>query len=114
MTDHVEARKVGAAGSAPLALGRPSLLGRFAGQFSQCTVPFEVVLPDGAVQRFGKGAPSFTVTLKNRRGLRAITSVDEGRIGDAYLNGDIEIEGDMLRRPAVRTTSPLARCYAPC
>jgi len=72
-------------------------LGRFAGQFARTSVPFEVILPDGAVRRFGVGAPSFRVTLKNRQAMRAITSVDEGRIGDAYLAGDIDIEGDMLR-----------------
>ena len=75
----------------------PSGLGRFAGLFGRTTVPFSVIMPDGAVQRFGEGASSFTVTLKNRQALRAISSVDEGRIGDAYVNGDIDIEGDLLR-----------------
>jgi cyclopropane-fatty-acyl-phospholipid synthase len=72
-------------------------LGRFAGQFAKTSVPFEVILPDGAVRRFGEGLPSFRVSLKNRQAMRAIASVDEGRIGDAYLAGDIDIEGDMLR-----------------
>lgn len=75
----------------------PSSLGRFAGLFNRTTVPFAVITPDGAMQRFGQGAPSFVVTLKNRRALRAISSVDEGRIGDAYVQGDIDIEGDLLR-----------------
>jgi len=74
-----------------------ALLGRFAAQFSNSAVCFEVTLPDGTMQRFGQGAPSFRVTLKNRRALRAIASVDEGRFGDAYLAGDIDIDGDMLR-----------------
>jgi cyclopropane-fatty-acyl-phospholipid synthase len=74
-----------------------SSLGRFARQFSKSPVPFAVTLPDGSVQRFGQGAPSFHVALKNGRALRAIASLDEGRFGDAYLNGDIDIEGDMLR-----------------
>ena len=74
-----------------------SSLGRFARQFSKSPVPFAVTLPDGSFQRFGQGAPSFHVALKNGRALRAIASLDEGRFGDAYLNGDIDIEGDMLR-----------------
>ncbi|CAN5227795.1 cyclopropane-fatty-acyl-phospholipid synthase [soil metagenome] len=74
-----------------------SPLGRFAGLFGRTTVPFAVIMPDGAAQQFGEGAPSFTVTLKNRAALRAISSVDEGRIGDAYVNGDLDIEGDLLR-----------------
>ena len=53
-------------------------------------------MPDGTVQRFGPAEPRFDVTLKNKRALRAIASIDEGRIGDAYLAGDIDIDGDML------------------
>jgi cyclopropane-fatty-acyl-phospholipid synthase len=85
------------------AIGKPSpasersLLGGFAGQFFNSPVPFEVVLPDGSIQGFGPGEPSFRVTLKNQRALRAISSVDEGRIGDAYLAADLDIDGDMLR-----------------
>lgn len=94
MTDSVNAR----AGRAASPTWRASsLLGRFAGQFAKTPVPFEVTLPDGSVQHFGQGAPSFHVRLKNRQALRAIASVDEGRIGDAYLAGDIDIDGDMLR-----------------
>lgn len=84
-------------GAGPHARQAPSLLGRFASQFSEVAVPFEVVLPDGAVQRFGQGQPSFTVRLNNKSGLRAIASIDEGRIAEAYLRGDIDLEGDMLR-----------------
>jgi len=74
-----------------------SFLGRFAGRFSKSPVPFDVALPDGAVLLFGEGTPSFRITLKNARALRAITSVDEGKIGDAYVAGDLDIDGDMLR-----------------
>jgi cyclopropane-fatty-acyl-phospholipid synthase len=73
------------------------MLGRFAGQFATSPVSFEVVLPDKSVQRFGPDAPSFCVKINNRQGLRAVRSVDEGRIGDAYVSGDIDIEGDLLR-----------------
>jgi len=83
-------------GAAPAAASPKSLLGRFAAQFSDSPVSFDVTLPSGAVQRFGSGNPSFHVTLKNAQAMRAVTSVDEGRIGDAYLAGDLDIEGDML------------------
>jgi cyclopropane-fatty-acyl-phospholipid synthase len=73
------------------------MLGRFADRFSTSPVSFELVLPDKTVRRFGSSTPSFRVTVNNRAGLRALGSVDEGRIGDAYLTGDIDIEGDMLR-----------------
>jgi cyclopropane-fatty-acyl-phospholipid synthase len=102
MTDSLNARAAQATRPAP-ARAR-TMLGRFAGQFAEVTVPFEVIMPDGAVQRFGQGAPSFQVRLKNKNALRAITSVDEGRIGDAYLAGDIDIEGDMLRPFELRSS----------
>jgi cyclopropane-fatty-acyl-phospholipid synthase len=76
---------------------RKSLLGRFADQYAGVSLPFEVAMPDGSLQRFGQGTPTFRVTLKNKNGVRAISSLDEGRIADAYLAGDIDIEGDMLK-----------------
>ena len=95
MTDATLAERAKEAAAAP-APGKNALLGRFAGQFAKGTVPFEVVMPDGAVQRFGQGAPSFHVTLKNRGAARD-RQPRRGRIGDAYVAGDIDIEGDMLR-----------------
>src|SRR5262249_56998558 len=73
-----------------------SLLGRFARQFSDSPISFLVTLPDGSVQPFGRDPPRFEVRLKNARALRAMSSFDEGRIGDAYLAGDLDIDGDML------------------
>lgn len=74
-----------------------SMLGRFAAQFSDSPVSFEVTLPDGSVQPFGPAKASFSLAIRNQRGLRAIASIDEGRFGDAYVAGDIDIDGDMLQ-----------------
>jgi cyclopropane-fatty-acyl-phospholipid synthase len=74
-----------------------SLLDRFARAFSQSPVAFEMRLPDGRLLQFGQGAPTFWVTLKNKRAVRAVASFDEGRFAGSYLAGDIDIEGDMLR-----------------
>jgi len=104
MTDTMNLRADRAAADSPIKSAKPTLLGRFAAQYSSTTLPFEVVLPDGAVQRFGQGAPTFRVTLKNANGLRAITSLDEGRIGDAYLTGDLDIDGDMVKPFELRRT----------
>ena len=97
MTDDVSSGRQQASAPLPNEIPARSLLGRFQGQFARSPVPFEIILPDGAVQRFGQGNPSFLVTLKNRQAVRAVTSLDEGRIGDAYVAGDIDIDGDMLR-----------------
>jgi cyclopropane-fatty-acyl-phospholipid synthase len=74
-----------------------SLLGRFADQYADIKTPFEVIMPDGTSQRFGQGKPTFQVTIRNNQGVRAMASLDEGRIAAAYLAADIDIEGDMLR-----------------
>ena len=87
----------------PNALAR-SLLGRFAKQFSDASTSFTVILPDGSVQPFGPGSPSFRITLRNGRALRAIASLDEGRFADAYVAGDIDLDGDMLAPFALRTS----------
>ncbi len=94
-----------AATSAPIAPRKSfagSMLGRFASQFSDTSVPFDVTLPDGSAQRFGRGAPGFHIVLRNNRALRAVASLDEGRFGDAYLAGDIDIDGNMLAPFALR------------
>src|SRR5262249_24939582 len=80
------------------------LLGRFAAHFADSPVSFDIRLPNGSLQHFGPKEASFHVTLKNARGLRAISSLDEGRFGDAYLAGDIDIEGDMLRPFELRSS----------
>jgi len=61
----------------------------------------EIRLPSGEVRRFGPGAPAFTVTFKDDRRLRK--SFDELAFADAYVNGDIEIEGDMAALLQLRT-----------
>ena len=79
-----------------------SLLGKYARQFDSSPVSFKVILPDGSVQLFGKDEPRFEVTLKNAKALRAVSSMDEGRIADAYVAGDVDIDGDMLAPYALR------------
>ncbi len=79
-----------------------SLLGRFARQVNDSPISFQVTLPDGFVQPFGRDAPRFEVRLKNVQALRALSSLDEGRIGDAYVAGDLDIDGDMLAPFALR------------
>jgi cyclopropane-fatty-acyl-phospholipid synthase len=72
--------------------------------FAKADVPFEMSFPDGALRRFGQGAPSFSVRLHNRNAVRAITSLNQIKFADAYLAGDVDIEGDMLRPFELRRT----------
>lgn len=90
---------------------RHSLLGRFERALSSSPVPFDVRLPDGRTRHFGQGAPAFEAVLNNQRGLRALESLDQGRIADAFLLGDIDLEGDLLSpfqlRDSVGDSHPL-------
>jgi cyclopropane-fatty-acyl-phospholipid synthase len=79
-------------------------LERVARAFSSTDVPFEMYFPDGGSRRFGQGAPSFQVRLKNGNAVRAIASLDQVKFADAYLAGDIDIDGDMLRPFELRQT----------
>ncbi|MGZ5849582.1 MAG: SAM-dependent methyltransferase [Methyloceanibacter sp.] len=65
-------------------------------------IPFSIELPNGERRQVGEGEPEFQVGLRNERALRAIRSLDEGNISEAYLRGDIDLEGDMLKPFALR------------
>ena len=59
--------------------------------------PFELRLPDRSSYLIGQGAPVFTVDIGNDRGWRALASFDELSVAEAYLNGDIDFDGEMLQ-----------------
>lgn len=58
---------------------------------------------DGVQRRIGNGTVKFRVAIRNRRGAAALMSMDEKRIGEAYLDGDISIEGDLTAALDLRT-----------
>jgi cyclopropane-fatty-acyl-phospholipid synthase len=66
--------------------------------------PFSIELPDGEKRSVGQGNAEFHVGLRNARALRALRTLDEGDIAEAYLHGDIDIEGDMLKPFALRAS----------
>ncbi|MGM0563999.1 MAG: class I SAM-dependent methyltransferase [Pseudomonadota bacterium] len=58
-------------------------------------VSFAVHLPDGRVWKFGDNGPSFTLKVNDEKVLSAFMQFDELRIAEAYINGDLDVEGDM-------------------
>jgi len=58
-------------------------------------VPFSVRLPNNSIFSFGNGDPAFTISLKDQNGLSAVTKFDELRFTEAYINGNLDIEGDI-------------------
>src|SRR5215210_1300917 len=65
-------------------------------------IPFSLELPSGEKRKIGQGDAAFRVGLRNDRALKALRTLDEGDIAEAYLQGDIDLEGDMLKPFALR------------
>jgi cyclopropane-fatty-acyl-phospholipid synthase len=71
---------------------------------STVDVSFRMHMPTGAVEVQGTGQPAFDLYLKNERGLKAFRSMHELTIAEAYVRGDIEIEGDAIKAMWLRDT----------
>ena len=74
-----------------------AMLDALIGRVGKIATPFSIELPDGEKRNLGDGKPEFHVNLRNQRALSAVSSLDDGNICEAYLHGDIDIEGDMLK-----------------
>jgi cyclopropane-fatty-acyl-phospholipid synthase len=64
--------------------------------------PFGLRLPDGNETVIGDGEPDVTLVLTSRAGLDALSSFDLATAGEAYLQGDIDVEGDLASLLAMR------------
>jgi len=77
----------------------------------QIKTPLEVRLWGDRVYRFGKGEPAIKVFIKDRVGLSALSRFDELEICEAYMNGSLDVVGDMLGfvslRGVLNDTHPL-------
>jgi hypothetical protein len=51
-------------------------------------------------------SPAFTVRIVTDKGLAAMAAFDELRVAEAYMDGDLDIEGDLLTALKLR---PVAR-----
>lgn len=60
-------------------------------------VPFSIQVNGSPKQIIGKGEPAFNLVFKNRNSVSALTSMDDTRIIEAYMAGDIDVEGDLLK-----------------
>jgi len=77
-------------------------LDAFLDRVGDVSTPFSIELPNGENRNIGQGEAEFRVGLRNDRALRALRTLDEGDIAEAYLQGDIDLEGDMLKPFALR------------
>jgi cyclopropane-fatty-acyl-phospholipid synthase len=62
----------------------------------QIKIPFEIRLWGDHSYHFGKGEPAVKVLVKDRDGLAALSGLDELKICEAYMAGNLDVVGDML------------------
>jgi cyclopropane-fatty-acyl-phospholipid synthase len=78
-------------------------------------ITWEFRMPDGAVVRAGKDAPTFRIGAVNAKGLAAMSSLDEVRIASAYIAGDLNFDGDLFAaldlRAGLIDRFPIARFW---
>lgn len=79
--------------------------------------PFELRLQDRTSWSIGEGAdPAFTVRVASDEGRKALESLDELSVAEAYMTGDLDLEGDMLAvlkaRPVLGDRHPLKYLWA--
>lgn len=70
----------------------------------QVKIPFGIRLWEGRVYRFGEGEPAVDIVVKDRNGLVALGRLDELGICEAYMDGSLDVVGDMLRFVGLRGT----------
>jgi cyclopropane-fatty-acyl-phospholipid synthase len=87
----------------------PTLADRLATRFQRryATVPgtrptLALRTDDGPLRIFGEGEPAATLVVRGRAGISALASMDLATIGEAYLSGDIDVEGDLVSMLALR------------
>ncbi len=80
--------------------------------------PFEVRLPDRTAFPIGSGEPAFALQIVNEKGLEALAAFDELALAEAYLHGDLDIEGEILaalrQRPVLGDSHRLKYLAAAC
>jgi cyclopropane-fatty-acyl-phospholipid synthase len=78
---------------------------------------FELCLQDRSAHLIGSGGePAFTVRVVTDKGLAALSAFDELAIAEAYMDGDLDIEGDLLAalklRPVLGDPHPFKYLFA--
>jgi cyclopropane-fatty-acyl-phospholipid synthase len=79
----------------PMSRPRPSrwLLERVFGAII-CHGTLTLSLPDGAIRRFGQGAPAIAITIRDWRTLRRIAFNPDLAVGEAWMDGTLTVEND--------------------
>lgn len=68
----------------------------------QLNLPIEIQLWGNQVYRLGEGEPAVKILVEDSQGLTALLRMDELKICEAYLSGNLDVEGDMLGFASLR------------
>lgn len=68
---------------------------RIAQRLKASGLPVTIQTVDGRTESYGR-EPALTIRIESARGLAAVRSLDELRVVDAYLRGDIDLVGDLI------------------
>jgi len=71
-------------------------IGRLLSRGTALPCSFRVHTPSGTTT-VGDDAPEFDLYIRNDAGMSALRSVSELRIADAYVRGDLELEGNVVK-----------------
>lgn len=71
-------------------------LDRLVSRAANLRCAFRVHTPRG-ITALGDGEPEFQLHIHNDRGMRALRSLNELRIADSYIRGDLDVEGDFIK-----------------
>jgi cyclopropane-fatty-acyl-phospholipid synthase len=63
---------------------------------------FTVQMSDGFTFQVGEGEPRFSIASRAAAGDKALTSMDLFQVGDAFIGGSVEVEGDVVAALAAR------------
>ena len=80
-----------------------AMIDKFANRLKDMESSFILKMPDGSERLMGLGDPKFEIVLNNKRAVKAMGSLDEANIGEAYLQGDFDINGDLLEMFSLRS-----------
>lgn len=105
-------------GSTPTAAS-PSLerlKARILGRREATPLAFGLGEAGGATTIVGAGEPALEIVILTRAGRAAVRSLSELAIAEAYMNGDIDIDGDLVEAMKLRSLmtnySPVVRAWA--
>lgn len=69
---------------------------------TETAASFSVVLHNQATRTFGSGRHVARIVARSARGTRALASLDSNAMAEAYLAGDIDVEGDLEQLLSMR------------